>query len=163
MARSTHARRYGRSPNTKFNINELVSPAGVLFAAVIAGLVAWWNARTSPHGRLQTLIGIYRQWPRDSTGSRRSRLDCGHLGKDSSQGRYPRATGSDAHRFRSPGGERNHSRKVPPDKGIILAGLLVVLLIVLAAPVSWPAQPAGSAASGIFVIFLAMTLPFIRK
>ena len=48
-------------------------------------------------------------------------------------------------------------------RAIILAVLLVELLIALAVTGILPAQPAGFAASGIFVIILAMTLPFIRK
>lgn len=56
--------------NTKSDLADLLSPAAVFLAAVIAGFVAWWNARTSPQGSLQTLIGIYRNWPEDDLGGR---------------------------------------------------------------------------------------------
>jgi hypothetical protein len=56
--------------STKSDVTDLFSPAAVLLAALIAGLVAWWNARTSPQGRLQTLIGIYRNWPDEKLDGR---------------------------------------------------------------------------------------------
>jgi hypothetical protein len=46
----------------------LSTPAGVIMGAAIAGFVAWRNARVSPQGRLQTMIGLYQDWPEGLEG-----------------------------------------------------------------------------------------------
>ena len=57
-----------QSPDTSFSWNILATPAGVVLGAVIAGFVAWRNARKSVYERLESLVKVRKDWPDNLDG-----------------------------------------------------------------------------------------------
>jgi hypothetical protein len=47
---------------------DLLAPIAAVCGAAIAAFAAFFNARKTPSDRLQTLIGIYKEWPDNVSG-----------------------------------------------------------------------------------------------
>lgn len=150
------------TPNTKFNINDLVSPVSVLLAAAIAGFVAWWNARTSPHGRLQTLINIYGKWPKEPKEPEGLKTVEESIAFTLARIRHKDgiptpATCTDLEAQAEKEIRKARCRRIAV---ILAAALVVAVLIALVRTGIWPAQPTETAAIVISGIILGM-LPFV--
>lgn len=153
------------SATTKFNINDLVGPMSVLLAAAIAAFVAWWNARTSPYGRLQTLIGIHRQWPKEP-----EELD----GLKTVEQSIAFTLARIRHKDGIPASATPTESEVRAEKEItaarrvriaviLVAGLSFAVLVALVVAGILPAQPAEIMAFGILGGIILGMLPFVRK
>ena len=149
--------------NTKFSITDLFSPAAVLLAATIAGFVAWWNARTSPHGRLKTLIGIYRDWPAEELDGRDT-VECSIA---VTLARIRRMDGipapAEPNAKQKLGENQVKSEQRGHISGIIVAGLALAAWLVYAFSSHLPAQLAAGLAVVLAGIIIGLIGAFFRN